>query len=73
MHQHLIPNRTVNEWVDYIQTLHHREIELSLERVAQVYRRLYPDGMKCTVITVAGTNGKGSTCEIIASIYKQSG
>ena len=73
MQQRLIPQRTVNEWVDYIQTLHHREIELSLERVNQVYRRLYPQGLNYKVISVAGTNGKGSTAEIIASIYNQSG
>ena len=65
--------RSVQQWVDYIQTLHHREIELSLDRVRQVYQRLYPLGMSCKVITVAGTNGKGSTAEIIASIYAQSG
>jgi len=73
MQQRLIPERTINEWVDYIQTVHHREIELSLERVNEVYRRLYPQGLDCKVISVAGTNGKGSTAEIIASIYHQAG
>ena len=73
MPQRLIPERTVNEWVDYIQTLHHREIELSLERVNAVYRRLYPQGLTCKVISVAGTNCKGSTAEIISSIYHQAG
>jgi len=73
MQQRLIPQRTVNEWVDYIQTLHHREIELSLERVNQVYRRLYPQGLDYKIISIAGTNGKGSTAELIASIYNQSG
>lgn len=61
------------QWVDYIQTLHHREIELSLERVATVYRRLYPDGLACKIISVAGTNGKGSTAELLFSIYGQAG
>ena len=73
MQQRLIPDRTVSEWVDYIQTLHHSEIELGVERVSKVYRRLYPDGMPCKVISIAGTNGKGSTAEIIASIYHQAG
>ena len=59
-----VHNRTVEQWVDYIQTLHHREIELSLDRVARVYKRLYPDGLTCKVISVAGTNGKGSTAEL---------
>jgi dihydrofolate synthase/folylpolyglutamate synthase len=61
------------EWVDYIQTLHHREIELSLERVDEVFRRLYPRGVDFKVITIAGTNGKGSTAELVASIFSQSG
>ena len=68
-----VHDRTVEQWVDYIQTLHHREIELSLDRVARVYKRLYPDGLTCKIISVAGTNGKGSTAEIIASIYHQAG
>ena len=63
----------VNKWVEYIQTLHPREIELTLERVRKVYMRLYPDGMRCKVISVSGTNGKGSTAELCASIYRQAG
>ena len=64
---------TVSHWVDYIQTVHLREIDLSLERVGQVYQRLYPQGVDFTVIGVAGTNGKGSTAEILSSIYRQGG
>ena len=66
-------NKTVAQWMDYIQTLHKREIELGLDRVATVYRRLYPQGLACKVISVAGTNGKGSTTELISSIYHQAG
>lgn len=65
--------RSLEQWVDYIQTLHHSEIELGLERVSEVYRRLYPDGVNYKVVTVAGTNGKGSTCELLASIYRCEG
>ena len=35
--------QTVSDWVDYIQTLHAREIELTLERVHQVCQRLVTD------------------------------
>lgn len=47
------------QWLERIEALHPREIELGLDRVAEVYRRL---GITkpATVITVAGTNGKGS-------------
>lgn len=65
--------RSVNAWVDYIQTLHAREIDMSLERVRKVYLKLCPGGPPFRVISVAGTNGKGSTSEILASIYRQAG
>lgn len=64
---------SLDDWVAYIQTLHVREIELSLERVRTVYRSLCPFGVPFKVISVAGTNGKGSTSEIIASIYREAG
>lgn len=65
--------RNLSEWVDYIQTLHAREIELSLERVREVYLRLYPEGVSFHIISIAGTNGKGSTAELLTSIYHQAG
>lgn len=64
---------TVDDWMEYIQTLHVREIDLTLDRVAKVYRRMYPMGVSFKVVTVAGTNGKGSTSELIYSIYRQAG
>ncbi|NNC99629.1 MAG: bifunctional folylpolyglutamate synthase/dihydrofolate synthase, partial [Gammaproteobacteria bacterium] len=64
---------TLTEWVEYIQTLHHREIDMSLERVREVYRRMYPGGVDFRIINIAGTNGKGSTAELIASIYCNAG
>lgn len=65
--------RTLDQWVDYIQTLHHRQIDLSLERVREVYLRLIDDRAPFTVVTIAGTNGKGSTAEILSSIYSAAG
>ncbi len=67
-----MPN-TIEDWVEYIQSLHVREIDLSLDRVKEVYQRLRPKGLVYKVITVAGTNGKGSTCELLASIYQAAG
>lgn len=57
----------------FIQTLHGREIDLSLERVRAVLAELCPVGIPFKVVTVAGTNGKGSTAEIIASILGSGG
>jgi len=65
--------RTLQQWVDYIQTLHHRQIDLSLDRVREVYLRLIPADTPFTVISIAGTNGKGSTAEMLSSIYTQAG
>jgi dihydrofolate synthase/folylpolyglutamate synthase len=65
--------RTVIEWVDYIQSLHAREIDLTLERVKEVYGRLCPRGVSFKVITIAGTNGKGSTAELLRSMYCNGG
>ena len=65
--------RSVEQWVEYIQTLHFREIELGLDRVNEVYQRLIPQGIGFTVISIAGTNGKGSTAELLSSIYKAAG
>ena len=65
--------RSLSEWVDYIQTLHAREIDLSLERVHEVYQRLYPQGVSFRIVSIAGTNGKGSTAELLNSIYHQAG
>lgn len=68
-----VNSATVDDWVEYIQTLHFRDIELTLERVRSVYQTLYPRGVGYKVITVAGTNGKGSTAEIAASILREAG
>jgi dihydrofolate synthase/folylpolyglutamate synthase len=52
--------------------LHPQTIELGLDRVAQVAARM---GMRfaCPVITVAGTNGKGSTCAMLEAVYRHAG
>jgi len=66
-------NRNLDEWVEYIQRLHQREIELSLDRVRSVFKRMYPNGLTFKIVSIAGTNGKGSTAELMASIYRQAG
>lgn len=63
---------TLAEWLAYLETLHPKPIAMGLERVAEVAARI---GVKvdCPVITVAGTNGKGSTCAMLESIYRRAG
>jgi dihydrofolate synthase / folylpolyglutamate synthase len=59
-------------WLTYLQTLHPKEIALGLERVAVVYERLGIH-MDFPVVTVAGTNGKGSTCAYIDCTLRAAG
>lgn len=64
---------TLDEWLTWQEQLHPSEIELGLERVAEVYRRLAPDTPLHRVITVGGTNGKGSSVAMLQSILLTAG
>ena len=71
------------EWLDYQQRQHPREIALGLDRVSTVAQRLRSDAIEAggidplrpapRVITVAGTNGKGSTVAFIEAIARAAG
>jgi len=65
--------RSLDEWLGYIESLHSSEIEFGLKRVKEVYSRLFPNGFSPTVVTVAGTNGKGTTCAYIESLLLELG
>ncbi len=67
----ILKHRDLNDWLSYITTLHARVIDLGLTRLAAVTARLMP--LKSRVITVAGTNGKGSTVAFLEHIYRASG
>lgn len=53
--------KTLEECLDYIERVHPSEIDMGLDRVRAVYERLYPGGVSFITISIAGTNGKGST------------
>lgn len=59
---------TLEAWLDYIKRLHPERISLGLDRVRTVFNSLCPNGLNGTVVTVAGTNGKGSTVAFMESI-----
>ncbi len=63
---------TLDDWLDRIERLHHRTIDLSLDRVRAVAGDL-GIGFDCPVFTVGGTNGKGSTCAMLESILRAAG
>ncbi|GAA5316817.1 MAG: bifunctional tetrahydrofolate synthase/dihydrofolate synthase [Candidatus Pelagadaptatus aseana] len=52
--------KTLNEWLSWQESLHSKEIDMGLDRIRQVAERLDLLRPESTVITVAGTNGKGS-------------
>lgn len=64
--------RTLEAWLAHCERLHPKTIDMTLERVRQVAQRL---GLRfgSTVITVAGTNGKGSTCAMLEAMALQAG
>ena len=61
--------KTLHDWLRYIEQQHPKTIALGLDRVAAVHARM---GMRLEgpVITVGGTNGKGSTCAFLESILR---
>lgn len=61
---------TLPEWLAYIEAGHPTEIELGLERVNTVASRLRINLAPAKVITVGGTNGKGSTTAMLDSILR---
>lgn len=60
-------DRSLEDWLAYIQTVHFRSIDMGLERVQAVLSRLV-DCPDFRVIAVAGTNGKGSCAAMLGSI-----
>ena len=64
--------KTLAGWLTYLESLHPKTIALGLTRVAQVKQRLNlnPD---FPIITVGGTNGKGSVCAMLESILHAAG
>ncbi len=64
--------RTLSDWLDYIKTVHSAPIEMGLERILAVKQRLNIE-INFPLITVAGTNGKGSTCALLEAIWRAAG
>ena len=63
---------TLADWLAHAERLHPKTIDMGLERVKTMADRM---GLKfdCPVITVAGTNGKGSTCAMLEAILMEAG
>ena len=64
--------RTLDDWLAHCERLHPKSMDFTLERVKAVRERL-DLRFDCPLISVAGTNGKGSTCAMIESIARHAG
>lgn len=73
-----IPSRQqpLNDWIEWLLHLHPTEIDLGLKRVRSVAERmglLTAGRLSRKVMTVAGTNGKGSSVAMLSAIYDAAG
>ncbi|MCG9656257.1 bifunctional tetrahydrofolate synthase/dihydrofolate synthase [Vibrio mediterranei] len=70
-----IPQATssLQVWLDYLNSIHTSAIDLGLDRVSVVAQKGQLTKPAPTVITVAGTNGKGSTCALMEAILLDAG
>ena len=68
----MIRPTTLDGWLAYLETLHPKSIALGLERVAVVHARMAV-ALACPVVTVTGTNGKGSTCAMLETVLRCAG
>jgi len=61
---------SLSQWLERLESMHSVAIDMGLDRVATVAARLNLR-FDCPVITVGGTNGKGSTCAMLESMLMQ--
>jgi len=68
----MLKTRSLPDWLAYLEQLHPSTIELGLARVDEVRQRLglHP---RFPIVTVGGTNGKGSTCAMLESMLHAAG
>ena len=64
--------RSLQDWLSFIERQHPQAIALGLDRVQQVMKRMQVQ-LPMPVITVGGTNGKGSTCAMLEAILRAGG
>jgi len=66
-------NLTLTAWLRYIEQLHPKTIDLGLDRIQAVAKRLGILSVNSPVITIAGTNGKGSCVATLTAILEAQG
>lgn len=66
-------SRSLVDWLYYLENQHHSAIDLGLERVEKVATQAKLTRLAAKVITVAGTNGKGSSCALLEQLLLSEG
>jgi dihydrofolate synthase/folylpolyglutamate synthase len=65
--------KTLAQWLAKIEAGHPTDIDMGLDRVRDVAQRMHLDLSNAVVITVAGTNGKGTTCRLVEQFCLEAG
>lgn len=65
--------RSLGDWLTYLEQLHPVAVDMGLDRCREVAERLGLGRPARQVVTVTGTNGKGSTCAFIARLLAGQG
>lgn len=60
--------RNLAEWLSYLEAIHPTSIDMGLDRTHDVFTRLSLDFRNQPIVTVAGTNGKGTTCRTLEAL-----
>ncbi len=68
-----MPADALDDWLQWLEGVHPREIDLGLERITQVADRMGLRDAQAPIVTVAGTNGKGSTVACLEAMYLAAG
>lgn len=66
-------HETLEQWLAWFETLHPKQIDLGLDRIHAVLAALSLSAPPYRVVTVGGTNGKGSCVALLESIYARAG
>ncbi|MDL0429630.1 bifunctional tetrahydrofolate synthase/dihydrofolate synthase [Marinobacter sp. TBZ242] len=64
---------TLEQWLGYLESIHPSEIDLGLDRVLLVLRRLFRRNPSSRIITIGGTNGKGSAVAALEQLLMKAG